>query len=67
MYMAHQIIRNMVKVASSLLFFFSFIAVGCSADRLARLDVRHYHLDAAETTGDGEDAGLSYSNRMLFL
>ena len=65
--MAHHIFRNMVKVASSLLFFFFFIAVGCPADRLARLDVWHYHLDATDTSGDGEDAGLSYSNRMLFL
>lgn len=44
--------------------FYSFIAVGFPAERFARLDVWHYHLEATEFPEEEEDAGLSYSNIM---
>lgn len=48
----------MVKNGKFTVFLF-FYAVGLPAERFARLDVWHYHLDASENLGEVEDTGLS--------
>lgn len=57
-YLALHVFSNMVKNGKFTVFLF-FYAVGLPAERFARLDVWHYHLDASENLGEVEDTGLS--------